>query len=286
MINRLLLILIIIPAAFIFIKGNLTVRTLNNEAGHLSTTGTVSKNRLNLQTSFFDTDSNTVIHFVGFDSNTAISGSEFSDLDFTLTGTDSTSSEIVTLGTTSIMATTRTFNGTGNYLQNNSSPIIVASFGDFSIDAIVNLSGITGNNRIFGNLSSSPLNGIQCVFETSGNKFRCLRYNNGSTDFDAIFTEIGVTFTNKWAHIVMRYDAAATTGELAYKIEDIITNMDGTGGSGQPDAVSTDTSVSGVFTASPANWLLGHGYAGELGVSNASFNGKIAEFRISDVKRY
>lgn len=252
------------------------VRTLNNKTGHLSSSATISQDkRPGPETSnFLVQDADTVMLFAGFHSFTAVGTG--ANLNFTLTGSDSRASESVTLGGVTKTLTAITFSGTTNYLQNDSSPILVSNFGDHTVEAIINITSLSQFIRIFGHLSSAANDGMQLSISTAG----LLTF--GDTSGGSTRTNIALVSsisTSEEVHIVMTF--SGTTRRLAYAVGNLVTSV-AVSGVGNDEMLS-ESSEDDSYSGSPINWLIGAAY--EDGHAN-DFNGKFFEFRISSVARY
>lgn len=241
------------------------------------------------QVSFLSVDANTIQAFIGFANNsgsafTSESGNSNANTAWTLTGTKSVTSESITMDGTNLTIDAIEFTGTNNFLENNTSPLISGTVGDWTAEAILlSDNAPVGEDRWAGNLNVGATSGFQ-AFTNSSNDFRMVGY--GPTYTTAITSPAFPVLT--WHHVVVSIKQTAVGGfktRIGFKANGLITDLTATGGSGQPDAVATNANANASFST-PALFLVGHGFAGTKATADRGWDGKIAEFRLSNIGRY
>jgi len=267
---------------------NLVTRAIEDSNGDRRS-GTITLNTTSFQTilltstgGFLTTDSNTVQHFSGFETDVSVSGNSDLNVNWTTTGTNTVVKETVTMGSNTNLVSVKYLNGS-TYMENDTSPIITDGFGSNTMEIIVYLDSIPAVATLLGNFRISVNSGTRLSVNSA--VLSLIDAKSNTVNNTVIST--GSMSVNKWYHVVETL-TDGTTGvnngirKIAYKEGDLITDMSGaTGSAGQPDSIVSGSGSDDLYDTTLANFQIG---SSQLGAN--VMTGRIAEVRISNIARY
>lgn len=240
------------------------------------------------QEGFFERDSNSTQHFIGFTSGStdySMTGSgDSANTTWSLTSTDSTSAESVTIDGVTKSLRVRTFSGpanTPNYLGNdNASWNPCPSNSDWCIDFLINFNDVSlSDSRIMGNLSATASNdGLDIRLTPTILEARL--FPNSTSPYQMTLTHSGSLSTGTWYHCALQFDDSSNTCKFGIKQGSLITNLSSGG-----DCLFFDenTGVTGDFSGGGVlQFRIGHVFLSTI----AGLQGKFAEIRFSNILRY
>lgn len=265
------------------------VAYLSGKSGVLTTNGGSSYTNIASGTAFLAVDSSTVF-YLDFSSTTntetSVSGTGFTANTWNLTGTNTGSDQTITMDGILKRKRAREFSGSGNYLQNSTSKILIGNYGDVTIEAIIWIDDFTPSTtpRICGNiLSGATPHGNEMILSNSTSVLYIDNYTGGVSNFTGSVSVSG--YSGKWVHIAQTFNSATNERKIAFRSESLITNMS-LSGTGNTAMISDSSSDDNYTDAQLDEYLIGHSYTPNLAVADNGFDGKMSEFRFSNIVRY